>query len=212
MSNITSYPNGLCASVSAHHPGSTHDFSICKDNLPMYRSLLTKQKNEEHLEDDGELAEQYPNLWAMVGDSAYTGGAKHKVRLMHIKKQSQQKAEERDHFKSLGRDRVLAENFYGRMLGMFKIMRDTYVYDHQNYDELFSVCASLTNYSILANPLRNEEGTYYRNAVVDFVNEGKQREKKRKRQQEKYSKKIAVAKKRAREEEEDVTRNVRQKS
>ncbi len=89
-------------------------------------------------------------------------------------------------YEKLSNERVLIENWYGRMLNLWGIMRKTYTYEHERYDTLFSVLASLTNYSVLKSPMRNDEGVYYRQMVRQFIEEGKKRQEKRKQQRIKY--------------------------
>lgn len=55
------YPNGLSAHVSSHHPDSTHDFAIFKDNVKQYKKLLTKTQHEISLPDTGLKVREFPH-------------------------------------------------------------------------------------------------------------------------------------------------------
>lgn len=172
--------------------------------------MLLKQNDEHELEDLDPLNEEFPNEWAILGDSAYTGAEKLDIRRLYIKKQKQQRQEEREQYHAWSKDHVLIENFYGRMLNLWGIMRKTYTYEHHHYDAIFSVLCSLTNYTVLKNPLRNNDGLYYRKMVKKFIEQGKEREHKRKASKEK-SKRIAQACKRA-NEEDNTERDVRRRT
>lgn len=179
------YANGMCVHISKHEPGSVHDFAIFKKNLSSYEKILEKEEDEKSLDDNDPLSEEYPNQWSIMGDSAYTGADKH-IRAFFIKKRSLQTSSDRNLYEKLSNERVLIENWYGRMLNLWGIMRKTYTYEHERYDTLFSVLASLTNYSVLKSPMRNDEGVYYRQMVRQFIEEGKKRQEKRKQQRIKY--------------------------
>ena len=51
--------------------------------------------------------------------------------------------------------------------------------EHESYDALVLVVFCLTNYDIKKRPLRANDGAYYREHVVQFVNEGRERMEKR---------------------------------
>lgn len=181
------YPNGLASYVSPHYPGSTHDFEIFKQNVNVYKQLLTKTNRERGLIDNGPLAETYPSEWAILGDSAYTGAEKQGLRGLYIKKSKHQHPAERAKYAAWSKARVLVENFFGRMLNLWGIMRETYTYNHGDYDNLVSVVVSLTNYHIKKYPLRREEGEYYANFVTEMVKDGFRRHEQRQRARALYA-------------------------
>ena len=44
----------------------------------------------------------------------------------------------------------------------FKIMYDVFRWDLKMYDTVFTICAALTNFHILKNPVRRVDGEVYR--------------------------------------------------
>jgi hypothetical protein len=61
---------------------------------------------------------------------------------------------QKEHNKKLGRARVIAENFYGRLKTLWGIMREKYQGDRARYPTIFLNCVALTNFHISKNPLR----------------------------------------------------------
>jgi hypothetical protein len=163
---------GLLIHAFNHIPGNTHDFTIFKDNILIYEKILKKRTNEKDLEDDGALQEQYSNQWIMIEDSAYISGDGH-VQFLYVKKCTQQASQKRSKYAKLSANQVKIENWYGRMLNNFEIIWKTYTYEYNHYDKLFSVAASLTNYSVLQQPLHNEEGKYYQQKMHQYAEDGK---------------------------------------
>jgi hypothetical protein len=65
------YPDGICASVSNHSPGSTHDFTIFKSMVKKYKNYVLKTDEEKDESDQMPLANTYPDEWILIADSAY---------------------------------------------------------------------------------------------------------------------------------------------
>ena len=56
--------------------------------------------------------------------------------------------------------RIICENYYGRLKGKFKIMREKYILSKGKYKSYVGMCIALTNYHILVNPLRDADGEF----------------------------------------------------
>lgn len=95
----------------------------------------------------------------MLGDSVYVGGKKLLMTVSVTKRKFQRTNDERLYNQVISCDRVKCENFYGRMLNLFGVMRMTYRYDHHQYDNLFKMCAALTNWHMLKMPLKELDTT-----------------------------------------------------
>lgn len=59
-------------------------------------------------------------------------------------------------------DRILVENFYGRLKKKFSITREKFRNDLRIYNQAWDVCAALTNFHIALHPLRQDDGAYNR--------------------------------------------------
>jgi len=88
------------------------------------------------------------------------------------------------------------------MLSLWQVMKLTYKYDHHDYDRMFSACAMLTNYHLIKNPLREQDGTYYNSLMSERIKNAEERIQKRKESRIKYQKK--AQEKRKRRQEVDV--------
>jgi hypothetical protein len=98
--------------------------------------------------------------------------------------------------KQLSKDRVVCENYYGRLLNLFGLMRQRFTYEHDKYDKCFVFCAALTNYHLPQNPLTGNDGQYYRSFIKSRIEEANEREKKKTESRQKYLSKMNQRKKR----------------
>jgi hypothetical protein len=98
--------------------------------------------------------------------------------------------------KQLSKDRVVCENYYGRLLNLFGLMRQRFTYEHDKYDKCFLFYAALTNYHLLQNPLTGNDGQYYRSFIKSRIEEANEREKKKTESRQKYLSKMNQRKKR----------------
>jgi len=57
------YPEGRCCFISKHYPGSTHDFTIFKEQANKYKTVLEKTRKEMRYVDDMPQSENFPNQW-----------------------------------------------------------------------------------------------------------------------------------------------------
>ncbi|ETO63278.1 hypothetical protein F444_18992 [Phytophthora nicotianae P1976] len=62
---------------------------------------------------------------------------------------------------NISSDRVLVDNFFGRLCSLWRIVTDKYRSIEDLYDDIFQVCESLTNIHIESNPLRDANGEAY---------------------------------------------------
>jgi hypothetical protein len=58
-------------------------------------------------------------------------------------------------------DRVLVENWFGRLCSLWKCMATTFRWSEESYDTISSVCHSLTNFHVQLHPLRAEDNDFY---------------------------------------------------
>lgn len=176
---IAHAPNGLAMFVGASKPGSIHDFSIFQDNVETYNEFLKKKAEDRTITDRGELRAKYPNQWALMADKGYQGAAE-LCRAILPKKGRNLTDEDDERNDRIASDRVICENFYGRMKKLFKIMEDKFRWDEGTYGTVVHVCAALTNFHLLKNPLRREDGDFYQAVLERYAGQELDRKRKRK--------------------------------
>ena len=115
---------GMVAFVSEPYPGARHDFIIFRESVAKYREFLEKRVDEEDFDDP----EQSQAHWALLADKGYTGAEAY-LRALIPKKPTTLRAltaQEIAYNERLSSARVICENFYGRMKGLFKICSDRF--------------------------------------------------------------------------------------
>ena len=132
-------------------PAATHDLTI-------YR------KNEE-------LCDEFLGDAKLLADLGYEGINDNKERAVVPIKGSHRTAEEIKHNKALASVRVTVERFYGRMKLLFRIMRDQYRGDRENYPVIASICIALANFHLLKHPLTDADRKLF--CLFDELDTGK---------------------------------------
>ena len=136
--------------------GSQADRTIFKRYYGQYVQYLTKTPSE--------LA-QFPAgtepSWSILGDSAYVKRVSDTpgVRIIAIARRTQrQSAEELVERADMKRKRVHVEWFFGRLKGLWGIVRETYRYKEGSFDATCDLCIMLTNEHIEAVTLDTHDG------------------------------------------------------
>ena len=140
--------------------------------------------NEQGLEDNGLLKNKYGNAWALLADRGYQG-ATSVLRAILPKKGKLTLSDEAQN-KRIAHDRIICENFYGRLKMLWAIMRDTFRWDHEEYDRVFQICVALTNFQLRSSPLRANDGLLYRRIMKAYQRQGEQRQVQRREWNTKY--------------------------
>ncbi len=87
------------------------------------------------------------------------------------------------------------ENYYGRMLSLFGIMRRVFDYEHKLYDPIFIICSCLTNYNLMKKPLRDEDRHFYYQWKEEREIKREERKKKREVCWKRHNEKLEAIKK-----------------
>ncbi|ETV77220.1 hypothetical protein H257_09107 [Aphanomyces astaci] len=157
---VSVLPNGFAINCTAHYKGSVSDKAIFDDNLEFHVSALSKQATEDRIADHGD---EGTNQWAVIADKGYQG-IQRVVRAVLPKKKPAGGILTLDDIRSNDRiasDRVIVENFFGRMKTLWAVCGETYRWSRDNYDVLFQTCMALTNVHIRLHPLRADDGKVY---------------------------------------------------
>lgn len=115
---------GIVIFISDPHPGARHDFTVFQESVAKHRVFILKKPNDLAIVDP----EQGQDRWALLADKGYVGAEAY-VRAIIPKKayaghplNAMEIAENR----SISSARIICENFYGRLKGLFKICMDCY--------------------------------------------------------------------------------------
>ena len=112
--------------------------------------------------DSRPLAERYPIQWAALSDKGYQGAGEF-CRIIHPKRKPQGSLSPADFStnKFVSSDRILVENFVGRLCGLWNVLRSKWKWSEINYDSIFRLCLGLTNFHIRWKPPRDDDMQLY---------------------------------------------------
>lgn len=169
---------GLAIHVSAHYPGSASDLSICFQNAPKHRELLLKSdealRRQQQHRDYGEGSTDFPDMWGVLVDKGYQGIHTH-LRGIHPTRKprgGELSHTERERNKRISSDRVLVENYFGRLSSLWRVMFTTFKWNEDKYDQLVRICVALTNFHVTLSPLRAEDSDNYQRQMARYVSMG----------------------------------------
>ncbi|ETW04038.1 hypothetical protein H310_04424 [Aphanomyces invadans] len=181
-------PNGLSIGCTEHFRGATHDVQIFRQNADFHLRELQKQPVDSNVPDRGPLADKFPDQWCVLADKAYQGLQEH-FRVIHPKKakpnQDLSMEEEREN-RDISSDRIIVENYFGRLCNLWRVCSDKFRWDEGLYDTIFRVCLSLTNANIMIHPLRDDDEGFYNRRMNKLAKIGDEIQRKRKLSQSTY--------------------------
>jgi hypothetical protein len=154
-------PNGQVMFVSKTHPGAVHDFTVFLSMKDQYRSFLQKLPSEATIPDRVDAAS-----WALMADKGYTGAQEHLRAVIPERSLGRREASQND---MISQDRIVAENFYGRMKSLFHVCAQVYRGGLEHVEATILVCAALTNYHMTICPLRVEDHGLHRALVAQWI-------------------------------------------
>jgi hypothetical protein len=186
---------GVCVSLSGHHPGSVHDNTIFTERKDLHTEMLTKNVSigELAIEDNGEGSQDYSRSWGVLVDMGYQGSGSI-IRTIQPKRKPRNDEltnEEIQRNKRVSSDRILVENYFGRMSKLWSIMSDTFRWSHDKYDMIATISCALTNYHTSLTPLIAQDGSYYNLTLKEYIRRGQQSKEKRSRNQAAYRRRRA---------------------
>lgn len=173
-------PNGQASGVSKHAIGATADIDILKSRIKQTEKRLHKG-NVSQWVDDYPMNDKYPETWAAIGDKGYQGAANHIRMVTPYKKLPGRNLTPNQIIfnQKLAADRIIVENYFGRMKKLWNIVSKTFLWDEDLYDNIFSLCVSFTNVNIKLQPLKNGDGEWYENylTAIRAIEESRKRKR-----------------------------------
>lgn len=179
-------PPGLAVDVSNHCPGSTSDVTMMLDRLSIHRNMLRKEEGTSP-EIGGEPT-QFAHMWAVLVDKGYQGAGR-VLRTIQPKKQPRGGTLDRDDIarnKAVSSDRVLVENYFGRMCVLWKAVYATFKWNENRFDSVSRLCVALTNYHVGLMPLRARDNEHYDMVLARYQSMGERVRNQRARTQRHY--------------------------
>ncbi|KAF0718102.1 hypothetical protein AaE_010718 [Aphanomyces astaci] len=181
-------PDGRCVAMSDAHPGSVHDLTIMRTRRDVHKANLTKTSREAALSVHGELSTAFPTYWPCLVDMDYIRIA-HEVRGIHPKRRPANGAlDANDHEcnRRVSSDRVVVENFFGRVCSLWRISSTTFTWGEKIYLSLQKTTFALTNFHLLLLPMLAEDENYYAMVLARYQRMASEKKRKRAETQHRY--------------------------
>ena len=132
-------PTGFAVSSSMHEPGSVSDLVIFQGMQFFHMRAQRKRDDEKEIGDEGPLHESYPGQWAILAHKGYQGAAEF-CRIVHPMRKPQgaflspgEVAEK----KAISSDRIIVENYFGRLCDLWNVIGCKWKWSEGNYDPVF---------------------------------------------------------------------------
>ncbi|RHY50938.1 hypothetical protein DYB34_007261 [Aphanomyces astaci] len=136
------------------------DKTIFDENLDFHAANLCKEATDMDLADADDLGPDRELRWAVLVDKCYQGAQRDVRAVLPLKKPmggilTFEDLRRNDRITS---DRVIVENFFGRLKTLWGVCNDTYRWNRKTYDVVFQTCMAFTNAHVRFHPLRAEDG------------------------------------------------------
>ena len=187
-------PNGLASAFSSHFPGSVSDLTILHKRHTIHQKRLKKRDDDGHFKDEYAMAEKYPNHWAILADKGYQSASEILRAVTPRKKPARGVLGREDEWfnKKLSSDRILVENYFGRMGQLWSVLSRKFVWSEKLFDLLFAIGVAATNYHVTIHKLRDDDSEWYNRYKNRLLHVGVMTKRKRAESQAKYRKKRKV--------------------
>ncbi|KAH9131253.1 hypothetical protein AeNC1_019724, partial [Aphanomyces euteiches] len=143
---------------------------IFHDNIDQHYLHLSKSENEKSQADYGKLGVEYPDHWALLVDMGYQDAARNQI----------------SRNSRISSDRVLVENYFGRMCKLWNAMYVTFKWAGNRYDSIARICIALTNCHCGLMPLREAGGHEYKTVLAKYQAMGAAQATKKQEVQRRY--------------------------
>lgn len=173
---VSVLPTGIAKACSEHYPGSVSDFEIIQRQREFHAKALKKSGDEQNLIDVGLHNTRYPNQWAVLGDKGYQGILEILRGIHPVKRPPRGVLSISDETfnRQVSSDRIIVENFFGRLCGLWSLMSSKWRWSQTLYDDFFRAATALTNFHIKSHPLRAEDRDKFsriRNRLTHIANQ-----------------------------------------
>ena len=184
---VSVLPSGLAIGCTKHYPGSISDLEIFRNNSGFHEEASKKVVVDQSYDDNGLHEIHRMDYWGILADKGYQG-ASEDFRVIHPIKNPPRgvlSTEDQEFNRKVSSDRIIVENYFGRMTSLFTVLSHKYRWNEKLYDKIFKACMALTNFHIKLNPLRNTDGFHYTGVRNRLCSTSLEESDKRKRSYEK---------------------------
>jgi hypothetical protein len=131
-----------CLFTSPHYPGSAHDYEIHKKEFRTYAEYL-QMTPEEAVQCGLGHGVHY---WKIMADKGYIGNPNDTHPLERVCPHKGRLTEPQRAWNGLfARERVVVEQYLGRLSRLWEVLNTTWTYDEEHFDTDFSIACMLTN-------------------------------------------------------------------
>lgn len=157
-------------------PASKHDYELHREIYRQYVPYL-RMTPEEMIRNQAQAEFSY---WQIMGDKGYVGQADdtHPIERVVPKKGLLNEAERQRNI-LINRERVVVEQYLGRLCRLWSTMGRGWRWDHGHFDMDFEIACMLTNEHITTTVLDDDDATFYQQLLESFEAEHLARKAKR---------------------------------
>ncbi|ETV66743.1 hypothetical protein H257_16836 [Aphanomyces astaci] len=164
-------PTGFALNVTAAVSGSVADISIFEANEAFHADKMRKTDAERDTPDAGPMLDEYPNDRAILANKGFQGLHRRMRAITPAKRPpgGLLTMSDMEYNDNIATDRVIVENYFGRLKTLWAIVNESYKWKRENYDLYLETCVALTNCHIRFSPLRvddSHERNRYLNALM----------------------------------------------
>ncbi|RHY20158.1 hypothetical protein DYB32_010215 [Aphanomyces invadans] len=186
---VSVLPNGYAIGCTNHHRGATADIEIFRRNAEFHlREMKKTTEQGKRITDHGPQPKKKADSWAILVDKGYQG-LQEKFRAIHPTKSSGNASlptETVIENRNISSDRIIVENFFGRLCSIWRVCADKYRWSEDLYDTIMRCCVALTNCHIETLALRAEDTNFFLQRLQRLRDISNETTRKRKLVQEKY--------------------------
>lgn len=147
-------PPHFCLFISPHYPGSVHDYTIHKTVFRTYGEYLQMTPDELILNGKPHGA----HFWKILADKGYIGNSAdtHPIeRVCPVKATNDPNLRRKNQIHS--NQRVVIEQFFGRLATLWTTMNLKWRYDEAHFDDDLTIACLLTNEHLAFNDLEEQD-------------------------------------------------------
>ncbi|ETV67709.1 hypothetical protein H257_16174 [Aphanomyces astaci] len=124
--DVSVLPSGHAINVTSAAPRSIADIAICESNIDFHVEKLEKTSHDESMLDADPLVTEYPTAWALLADKGYQGLHRRVRAITPAKKPAGGMLSHAELVRNdkIASDRVIVENFFGRLKTLWSIASD----------------------------------------------------------------------------------------